>query len=221
MRFLFAAFASLALTQCATADEPVVVTDAPPAALEPGAPPAVREAPALVIIGVAESASMAEPSFSMLWRRVEPGAGVFPVWDDDQAFEAHTSVRGTVRVRGIPGEFTFIEVPPGTYALDSVFAELNERRISYFANGVVVGPERPTFEVAPGEAVYLGIWQTHMDETNATATASLWRLDAADVRAAIEASNQVRGQVRLRETRTLAIACNPQRMDSGSRRQIC
>ncbi|GAM99945.1 hypothetical protein U91I_03603 [alpha proteobacterium U9-1i] len=221
MRFLFAAFASLALAQCAAANEAVVVTDAPPAAVETVTAPAAREASALVIIGVAESASMAEPAYSMLWRRVEPGAEAFPVWDDDQAFEARTSVRGTVRVRGIPGEFTFVETPPGTYALDSVFAELNERRISYFANGVVVGPERPTFEVAPGETVYLGIWQAHLDETNATATASLWRLDAADARAAVEASNRVRGQVRLRETRSVAIACTPRRMESGSRRQIC
>ena len=26
-------------------------------------------------------------------------------------------------------------------------------------NGVIAGPERPAFEVRPGEAVYLGIWQ--------------------------------------------------------------
>jgi hypothetical protein len=123
-------------------------------------------------------------------------------------------------VRGLPGEFTFVEVPPGTYALDSVFAEIEEHGLRYFANGAVVGPARPTFEVAAGEAVYLGIWLTQLDTTNAVATASLWRLEGADARAAVGPSEDIEGQVRVRETRVLDVPCTPRRMGM-SRREIC
>lgn len=178
-----------------------------------------HEERALIIIGVAEQASEAEPAYSMLWRRITDD-GTFGEWDDDSAFEARTSDDDTVRVRGVPGEFTFIEVPPGAYALDSVFAEIEERGLRYFANGAVVGPSRPSFEVAAGEAVYLGIWLAQMDPINATATAALWRLDGSDARAAVGPSEDIEGQVRMREMRMLDVPCAPRRMGM-SRREIC
>jgi len=203
MRFCFALLALLTFAQAATARDFVVG----------------REERALIIIGVAEQANEAEPAYSMLWRRVTDD-GTFGEWDEDVSFEARTSDDDTVRVRGLPGEFTFVEAPPGTYALDSVFAEIEERGLRYFANGAVVGPARPSFEVAAGEAVYLGIWLVQMDTSHAVATASLWRLDGADARAAVGPSEDIEGQVRVRETRPLDVPCTPRRMGM-SRREIC
>lgn len=203
MRFWFALLAVLTLAQAAAAREFVVG----------------RDERALVIIGVAELENDAEPAYSMLWRRITDD-GTFGEWDEDVSFEARTSDEDTVRVRGIPGEFTFIEVPPGTYALDSVSAEIEERGLRYFANGAVVGPARPTFEVAAGEAVYLGIWLAQMDITNAVSSASLWRLEASDARAAVGPSEDIEGEVRLRAMRTLEVPCTPRRMGM-SRREIC
>ena len=204
MRFWLALLAALAFAQAAAARADFVVGE---------------EERALVIIGVAELENDAEPAYSMLWRRVGDD-GSFGAWDEDLAFEARSSSNNTVRVRGIPGEFTFVEVPPGTYALDGVFAEIEERGLRYFANGAVVGPARPSFDVAAGEAVYLGIWLTHLDVTNAVATASLWRLEADDARAAVGPSEDIEGEVHLRATRMLDVPCTPRRMGM-SRREIC
>lgn len=205
MRSLFVVLSALALAQCASSGEPDFVVGG--------------EETGYVIIGVAEAARSAEPAYALLWRRLAAGTGEFGGFDSDSSFEARSNAGASVRVRGIPGEFTLVAVPPGTYALDSVFAEINERRISYFANGVIVGPQRSAFELRAGEAVYLGIWQAQMIDTSVSA--SLWRLDPADLRAVLNATDAVAGQVRVRETFTVSAACAPRRLTSLTQRQIC
>jgi|CXWL01.1.fsa_nt_gi hypothetical protein len=205
MRVLFVVLSALALAQCASSDEPDFVVG--------GAQTGY------VIIGVAEAARSAEPAFSLLWRRLDPATGEFGEFDEDTSFEARTNAGSTLRVREAPGEFTLVEMPPGTYALDSVFAEVNERRISYFANGLIEGPQRPAFELRAGEAVYLGVWQAQLVESEASV--AMWRLDQADLRAVLAAADPVRGQVRVRETFTVSASCTPRRLNSLTQRQIC
>lgn len=205
MRSLFVVLAALAVAQCATSARPDFVVG--------------QEERGFVIIGLAEAARSAEPAYSMLWRRIDPATGEFGEYDDNTSLEVNTNAGDSLRVRGIPGEFTLVELPPGTYALDSVFAEIHDRRVNYFANGLIGGPQRPAFEVRAGEAVYLGIWQTELIDV--VASVSLWRIDQADLRAVLEATDAVRGQIRVRETFTVSAICTPRRMSSLSQRQIC
>lgn len=179
----------------------------------------VGESPrAFVVIGVAESSANTSPRYTMLWRRLDSSGG-FTRYDDDTVFEAHTQESGSVRVRGIPGEFAMGEIEPGVYALDSVFAVIPDERVNYSANGVIIGPERPTFEVRPGEAVYLGIWQ--MDLEDVTAVARPWRLDEADAHAVLLQADAVAGSARVRQTYTRAVPCTPRRLHPRSQRRVC
>ncbi|HYD86109.1 MAG TPA: hypothetical protein VEA80_01410 [Vitreimonas sp.] len=204
MRLMFAMLAMLALAQCATPeDERFRVGESPRA---------------LVIIGVAEAPTNTQPRYAMLWRRLEADGG-FAAFDDDTAFEARTHMRKSVRVRGVPGEFTMAEVEPGVYALDSVFALIRDRRVDYSANGVIEGPERPSFEVRAGEAVYLGIWELNLQDV--TPVARLWRLEQADVDAAMRRSNAAVGPVTPRQAQTRVAPCAPHRLNTRSLREIC
>ena len=203
MRVLFAILATFLLAQCASSeDERFRVGESPRA---------------LVVIGIAEAAGNTEADYSMLWRRIGPD-GRFEGIDENNSIEANTNVGGTVRIRGIPGEFKIVEVDPGTYALDSVFAVIHDR-VNYIANGVVTGPERPGFEVRAGEAVYIGIWQLTMEET--TAVGRLWRLDENDLRAVLNQSHPTVGGVRVREVGTRLVQCAPHRRNAVSQRQAC
>jgi hypothetical protein len=154
----------------------------------------------------------------MLWRQVDAD-GTFSRLDGDLSFDAETNAADTVRVRGIPGEFEFERIRPGTYALDSVFAVIRDRNVNYVAQGVILGPDRPAFDVAPGEAIYLGIWEMNIEGANATTR--LWRLDEADARAAVRASNELTGPVRVRSTYTRPVPCNPHQAGQLSTRQVC
>lgn len=205
MRLLWAVLGALLAAQCASSggDGRFRVGDS---------------ARAFVVIGVAEASTNTSPRYSMLWRRLE-SSGAFTRLDSDTAFEARTHDADAVRVRGIPGEFAMAEIEPGVYALDSVFAVIREERVNYSANGVIVGPERPTFEVRPGEAVYLGIWQ--MDLEDVTAIARPWRLDEADAHAVLVQADAVIGSARLRQTTTRAVPCTPHRLHPRSQRQVC
>jgi hypothetical protein len=172
-----------------------------------------------VIIGVAEASESREARYTLLWRQLD-AAGAFTGINGRTAFEAQTNEGDTVRVRGIPGEFAMLEVEPGIYALDSVFGIIPDDRVNYVAEGVITGPERPSFEVRPGEAVYLGIWQTDIEDVRAVTRP--WRLEESDLRAVLHsADDEVRGQVRIRETRTRSVACAPRQLNSRSRRQVC
>jgi hypothetical protein len=204
MRFLFVILAGLVLAQCASSEDDRFMVGASPRSL--------------VIIGVAESAANTSASYDLLWRRLNED-GSFSELDDRNAILAETNERGTVRVRGIPGEFTLREVDPGVYALDSVFAVIRGDRVNYIANGVLRGEERPAFEVRPGEAVYLGIWQVNIEDT--TAVVRPWRLSESDLRAVIARRREVAGDVRLRETYTRAVPCTPQRLNSRTQRRVC
>jgi hypothetical protein len=205
MRFLWTLLAVLAVAQCATGDSDRFRVSG--------------SEDALIIIGAAEAFDATESRYSMMWRRLDPETGEFIEHDDDAAFEAETNAGGTVRIDGIPGEFTIIEVDPGAYALDSVFGRIRDGRVDYIAQGLVRGPERPTFEVRAGEAVYLGIWQVRLD--NAQAVTDLWRLNGDDLRAVIRATRATRGEVDLRETQMRAVACAPRRLSAYSAREIC
>lgn len=204
MRFLFAILAALAVAACAgSKDERFRVGQSPRA---------------FVIIGVAEAAENTSARYDMLWRRLDQ-AGQFLPLHEETSFMAETNKRGSVRVRGIPGEFTLVEVDPGVYALDSVFGLIPAERVNYIANGLIEGPERPSFEVRAGQAVFLGIWQVDLDET--TAVARPWRLSEADLRAVLAEQNEVLGDVRMRETQTRAVTCTPRRMNNQTQRQVC
>lgn len=205
MRLLFTALAGLALAQCAGAPD-----EAPPRPRVPGG--------STVIIGIAESVSNTSPTYRMLWRRLD-ASGAFTGMGGNRDFEIGTHEGGSIRVRGIPGEFVTAEIEPGVYALDSVFALIEERRVTYAANGVVFGPERPTFEVRAGEAIYLGIWQVDLDVT--TAVARPWRLEEEDLRAVLHEADTIHGDVRVRQTQTRAVPCTPHRINSRSQRQVC
>jgi hypothetical protein len=204
MRFFFAVLGALAVAQCATSDDALYRVGQSPRAF--------------VIIGVAETSANTSARYDVLWRRLNAEGG-FEEVDGDTAIEAQTNARDTLRVRGIPGEFTLREVEPGAYALDSVYAVIRDRRVDYIANGVVRGPERPSFEVGPGEAVYLGIWQTDIDD--AAAVVRPWRMSEADLRLVLAQQNIVRGDVRMRATEPVTVACSPRRLNNLSQRQVC
>lgn len=205
MRLLFAILAAMTLATCAGSreDNRFRVGEA---------------AKGYVILGLAESAENTSPSYIVAWRHVGPD-GAFSEYDGDRVFEVRTNSRGSERVRGIPGEFFMGEVEPGVYALDGVFGIIRDGRVNYVAQGAIVGPERPSFEVRPGEAVYIGIWQ--MDIVDAGATTRLWRLDESDLNAVQRQADTVRGEVRLRETHERAVPCNPRRLNMMSTRRVC
>ncbi len=175
-------------------------------------------ADAMVVIGVAESFDQRDPSYRMLWRRVG-GDGRFMAFDGPNAFEVETNDADTVRVTGLPGEFAFQRVAPGVYALDSVFALIREDRVNYVAEGVVTGPERPSFEIAAGEALYLGIWQ--MDLEGANAVTRPWRLEQTDMQMVLRRADAVAGSATLRATEPRAVPCEPRRMNNLTQREIC
>jgi hypothetical protein len=204
MRLVFLILGALALAQCATSDDDRFRVGA--------------SEKAFVIIGVAETPGNREARYTLLWRQLD-GAGNFAEYDGRTAFEAQTNENDTVRVRGIPGEFEMLEVEPGVYALDSVFASIRADQVTYVAEGVITGPERPAFQVRAGEAVYLGIWQADIEDSRAVTRP--WRLEESDLRAVLNNSREVRGQVRLRETHTRSVACAPRRLNPRSRRQVC
>lgn len=205
VRFIFVIVAALMVAQCASEPED--------SRFHVGASPR-----GYVIIGAAESADEREPAYAMLWRRLD-GSGHFTEYSDARAIEARTNANNTLRIDGIPGEFAMGEVEPGVYALDSVFAVLNEERVAYYAQGVVTGPERPSFEVRPGEAVYLGIWEMRVE--GAYATTRLWRADAADLGRVIQAAQTTIGEVRLLAPETRSVPCAPHRLNNMSLRQVC
>ncbi len=168
MRFVVLILGALALAQCASAQSERFQVDA--------------SNRAFVIIGVAEAPGNREARYTLLWRLLDEG-GAFTEYESRTSFEAQTNERDTVRLRGIPGEFEMLEVDPGVYALDSVFATIRADRVDYVANGVISGPDRPAFEVRPGEAVYLGIWQVDIEDVRAVTRP--WRLDERDLRAVL------------------------------------
>jgi hypothetical protein len=205
MRLVFVMLACLVLAQCASRREEERFR--------------VGESEgAYIIIGVAEAASNTSPRYTVLWRRLSPD-GQFLRYGDRRIFEVRTQSGESTQIPGIPGEFIMSEVEPGDYALDSVFALIRDGRVNYVANGVVRGPERPAFTVRPGEAVYLGIWQTNLEDVVAVTTP--WRLEQSDLDAVIRQSNPVIGQVRMVETQTRAVPCAPYRLNNVSQRQVC
>jgi hypothetical protein len=205
--YLFAILAAVLLAQCASSEDDRFRVGA--------------SADSFVIIGVAEAQANAGAQYRMLWRRVGADGRFMDIDDDDNSFEAITNARGTLVVRGIPGEFKLAEIEPGTYALDSVFGVLRDRRVNYVAQGLIEGPDRPSFEVRPGEAIYLGIWQVNLDDTRAVATP--WRLDQSDLQAVMRrADEEVAGNIVPRETRTRAVPCDtPLRLNNLSQRRVC
>jgi hypothetical protein len=207
MRRFFAILATLALAQCAGGAQQ-------DSRFHVGA-----NAQGLVIIGLAEAAANTSPVYTMLWRRLDPATGAFLPHGDATIFETHTNDDRSIRIRGIPGEFEMQRLTPGVYGLDSVYAVIAGRHVNYFAQGVVVGPDRPVFEVRAGEAIYLGIWQ--MNLTEASAVTQLWRLDARDAEAVARAANATVGEVVARETGSRAVPCSPHRLSTISQRQIC
>ncbi|MGD9968731.1 MAG: hypothetical protein AB7T59_19590 [Hyphomonadaceae bacterium] len=205
MRYVFAILACLVLTQCATREEISRFR----VGEDPGA---------YVVIGVAEAASNTSPRYTVLWRRLGPD-GKFQRYGDRRIFEVRTQSGESIQVAGIPGEFVLSEIEPGEYALDSVFAVIRDGRVNYVANGLVQGPERPAFTVRPGEAVYLGIWETNLEDV--VAVTRPWRLDQRDLDAVMSQSDQVIGPVRMVETHTRAVPCVPYRLNTVSQRQVC
>ncbi len=204
MRLIFAMVAALCVAQCATSEDTRF---------------RVGESPrALVVIGLAEAASSDAPSYTMLWRRIDEN-GAFTSLESNTTFEPRTDANDSVRVRGLPGEFAVAEVEPGIYALDSIFALIRARRVNYSANGVITGPERPSFEVRAGEAVYLGIWEAQLEETNAVVRP--WRLDQADANAVMREADAAIGLVQVRQVQTRAVVCTPTRLNSRSQREVC
>jgi hypothetical protein len=205
MRLVFAMLACLVLAQCATGDE----DDRFRVGASPGG---------YVIIGVAEAASNTSPRYTVLWRRLGPD-GQFLRYGDRRIFEVRTQSGESVLIPGIPGEFIMSEIEPGDYALDSVFALIRDGRVNYVANGVIMGPERPSFTVRPGEAIYLGIWEANLEDV--VAVTRPWRLDQRDLDAVIRQADPVIGQVRMVEMHTRAAPCAPYRLNNVSQRQVC
>ena len=206
MRRLLAIAATFVLAQCATPQQDN--------RFRVGA-----EQQALVFIGIAEATGNTSPIYTMLWRRLDPATGAFLPDGGGANFEVRTDDGNSVRISGTPGEFEFARVTPGVYALDSVFALIPSGHVNYFAPGVIVGPDRPTFEVRAGEAIYLGIWQVTLNDTNAVT--QLWRLDPRDADAVTRRANQTIGAVVSRETGSRAVQCAPHRLSSITQRQIC
>ncbi len=202
MRAILLLLAILTLPQCASADQ-----NAAPA-----------EPVAQVIIGVAKSSNNRGPVYAVLWRLLDAERR-FTDYDDARAIEARTNAGDTIRVSDLPGEFAVVTVTPGTYALDSVFAQLNERGVSYIAQGAIAGPARPAFDIRAGETVYLGIWETDIDGANAVTR--LWRLDEADARAVARASRRPLGRITVRQTYEVQTPCAPHPISNLTQRQIC
>lgn len=207
MRFLLTTAAMLALTACATSPS------------DDGRFTVGAEDKGYVLIGVAEASDSTAAGYTMLWRRVDPATGRFEGIGLHNTFEARTNSNDSLRIHGIPGEFESEELEPGVYALDNVFALIRDNLVSYYANGVVVGPDRPSFEVRAGEAIYLGIWEMRVDAS--TASTRLWRLDGGDLRAATRAGRETRGEVEPVETKIIPVACAPHRLNPMSERQVC
>lgn len=204
MRVLMVILSCLALAQCASSEEKRF---------------RVGEAPtSYVIMGVAEAPANTSPSYTILWRRLDAN-GNFMRYGARRIFEVRSESGDGVQVPGIPGEFILSEIEPGTYALDSTFALIRDGRVNYSANGVVQGPDRPTFEVRPGEAVYLGIWQTNLMDT--VAVAEPWRLEQSDLQAVLRQVDPVVGGVRMVTPTTRAVPCAPYRIRANSQRQVC
>jgi hypothetical protein len=204
MRVIFAMMACLVLAQCASPeDKRFRVGEA---------------ATSYVIMGVAEADENTSPSYTVLWRRLDSN-GDFMRYGARHIFEARSESGDGVQVRGIPGEFILSEIEPGAYALDSTFAAVRDGRVTYTANGLVIGPERPTFEVRPGEAVYLGIWEANLEDTFATARP--WRLEQSDLDAVLRETDPVIGPVRMFEPQERSIPCHPFRLNTVSTRQVC
>lgn len=206
MRRLFAIVATLLLAQCAT----------------PGEDHRFRvgsEQDAIVFIGVAEATNNTSPEYTMLWRRIDPATGAFLPHSGNTIFEARTDEGGSIRIPGTPGEFEYRRITPGVYALDSVYALIPAGHVNYFAPGIIIGPDRPVFEVRPGEAIYLGIWQLTLNDT--TAVTQLWRLDPRDGQAVAHTANQTIGAIVVRDTGSRAVQCTPHRLNTISQRQIC
>jgi hypothetical protein len=204
MRLVLALVACLVLAQCATPGD--------------GRFRSGDSDDAYVIIGVAERDRNTLPNYKVLWRRLDED-GRFRPFLVNRYFEAATNERDSVRVEGVPGEFTMTDIEPGTYALDSVYAMVPSGRVIYVANGLIEGPERPAFTVAAGEAVYLGIWEVNVEES--AAVVRPWRLEAADLRAVLDAADPVRGDVHLRETEIVSVPCVQHRLSDTSQRQVC
>lgn len=204
MRVMIAILACLVVAQCASpGDKRFRVGEA-----EDG----------YVIMGVAEAAENTSPSYTVLWRRLD-GEGNFMRYGAGRIFEARSESGDGVQVPGIPGEFILSRVQPGTYALDSVFALVRDGRVNYSANGIIRGPERPTFEVRPGEAVYLGIWEANLNDS--FATVRRWRAERSDLEAVIHAVDPIEGGIRIVETPDRAVTCAPYRISTNSQRQVC
>ncbi len=173
---------------------------------------------AYVIIGIAEAPENTSPRYSVLWRRLD-AEGNFMRYGARRIFEARSESGDNVQTPGIPGEFVLAEVAPGTYALDSTFALIEDGRVNYSANGLVRGPERPSFDVRPGEAIYIGIWQTNL--VDAAAVVRPWRLEQGDLDALLREANPVIGPVRMVETQMRTVPCAPYRLNAVSTRQVC
>lgn len=204
MRLIFAMLSMLVLAQCATPGEErrFVVGAAEDA---------------YVIIGIAKAPNIDTPRYDMLWRMLD-ARGVFADYDDERSLDVETNTN-SIRIPGIPGEFIAARIRPGVYALDGVYAIIRDQRVNYYADGLVIGPERPAFEARAGEAIYLGIWQVDLEDTRAVTRP--WRVDAADLRAVMEEIDDLDGDVRIRQTTTRAVPCTPQRLGNVSQRQIC
>jgi hypothetical protein len=169
-------------------------------------------------MGVAEAAANTSPRYTVLWRRLDEN-GQFSRYSGGRIFEARTNEGETLQVRGIPGEFVISEIEPGTYALDSAFAVLRDGRVNYIANGVVQGPERPSFTVRAGEAVYLGIWEVDIEDSFAVVRP--WRLQQDDLDAVLREVAPVIGAVRVIEPEARSVPCTPLRINTDSQRRIC
>lgn len=204
MRFLFLIAGVLALAQCATGGERRFRV--------------AESEDAFVIIGVAEASESREARYALLWRRLN-GDGSFADFSGRNTFEARTNQGSTLRLRGIPGEFTMLRIEPGVYALDSVYGVIRADRVDYVSDGVIEGPERPSFEVRAGEAIYLGIWQAEIEDVRAAARP--WRVSEADLRAVLHNSDEVVGEVRVRTTQARSVPCAPHPMNPRTRRQVC
>jgi hypothetical protein len=205
MRILFVVLGALVLAQCASGgDERFRVG---------------QSDDALVIIGVAETSDNRDPRYSLLWRRLTAD-GTFADYDDARSIDARTHSETSLRIEGIPGEFDLYRVNPGVYALDSVYATLREHGVIYYAHGLVQGPERPSFEVRPGEAIYLGIWELDIDGANAVARP--WRLNESDLAAVQrEAGRRLIGAPHLGRVDARPVPCAPRRMGNVGQRQVC
>lgn len=173
---------------------------------------------AYVIIGVAERDVNTVPRYKVLWRRLNAD-GRFRPFLVNRYFEAATNEGDSLRADGVPGEFTMTDIEPGTYALDSVYAVMPSGRVIYVANGVVLGPQRPSFTVRAGEAIYLGIWEVNIED--GAAVTRPWRLEEADLRALLARADRVNGDVEMRETEIVSVPCNPYRLSNVSQRQVC